>query len=341
MKEPLLQVRNLRTHFTTDDGLVKAVDGVTFDIYQNEVFTIVGESGSGKSVTGLSILNLIPKPHGKIVEGQILFKGEDLLTLEEDDMRMLRGNRIAMIFQDPLTSLNPVFTVGDQIAEVFQAHQDMQAKSAMKRAVELLDLVGIPRPDQRVKEYPHQFSGGMRQRAMIAMAVALNPDLIIADEPTTALDVTIQAQILDVLMRVKDEFNAAIMLITHDLGIVAGTSDRVMVMYAGKTAEMGTVDEIYYEPKHPYAWGLMTSITRLDQDKKDRLIPIQGSPPSLIHLPTGCPFTPRCPYAQPICVEEYPAIRSCGPTEGHMASCHFAQLPDWKPPVELVAEKVD
>lgn len=341
MKEPLLQVRNLRTHFTTDDGLVKAVDGVTFDIYQNEVFTIVGESGSGKSVTGLSILNLIPKPHGKIVEGQILFKGEDLLSLEEDEMRMLRGDRIAMIFQDPLTSLNPVFTVGDQIAEVFQAHQDMQAKHAMKRAVELLDLVGIPRPDQRVKEYPHQFSGGMRQRAMIAMAVALNPDLIIADEPTTALDVTIQAQILDVLMRVKDEFNAAIMLITHDLGIVAGTSDRVMVMYAGKTAEMGTVDEIYYEPKHPYTWGLMTSITRLDQEKKDRLIPIQGSPPSLIHLPAGCPFTPRCPYAQPICEEEYPAIRPSGPTEGHVASCHFAQLAEWKPPVELVAEKVD
>lgn len=340
MTHPLLEVRNLRTQFDTDDGVVKAVDGVSFQIMPQEVFAIVGESGSGKTVTALSILDLIAKPQGRIVEGEVFFKGQDLRKLSPEELRRLRGNRIAMIFQDPLTALNPVFSVGDQIAEVMRVHKGMQTDDAMKHAVELLELVGIPRAGERVHEYPHQFSGGMRQRAMIAMSVALNPDLLIADEPTTALDVTIQAQILEVLLRVKAEFEAAVMLITHDLGIVAGMADRVMVMYAGKTAEIASCDEIFYEPKHPYTWGLMTSITRLDLAKRDRLLPIPGTPPSLIHLPPGCPFQPRCRFAQPICHEEYPAIRPVGAAgNGHAATCHFAQDEDWRPPVELVAEK--
>lgn len=340
MTQPLLEVRNLRTQFDTDDGVVKAVDGVSFQIMPQEVFAIVGESGSGKTVTALSILDLIAKPQGRIVEGEVFFKGQDLRKLSPEELRRLRGNRIAMIFQDPLTALNPVFSVGDQIAEVMRVHNGIQKDHAMKQAVELLELVGISRADERVHEYPHQFSGGMRQRAMIAMAVALNPDLLIADEPTTALDVTIQAQILEVLLRVKAEFEAAVMLITHDLGIVAGMADRVMVMYAGKTAEIGSCDEIFYEPKHPYTWGLMTSITRLDQAKRDRLLPIPGTPPSLIHLPPGCPFQPRCRFAQPICHEEYPTLRPVGAAgNGHAATCHFAQNEDWRPPVELVAEK--
>lgn len=342
MTEPLLEVRNLHTHFDTDDGLVRAVDGVSFFINPGEVFAIVGESGSGKTITALSILDLVPRPAGKIVDGEILFKGRDLLKLFPEELRRLRGNRIAMIFQDPLTALNPVFTIGYQIAEVMRIHKGMPKKQALGRAVELLDLVGIPRPDERVNEFPHQFSGGMRQRAMIAMAVALNPDLLIADEPTTALDVTIQAQILEVLMQVKAEFDAAVMLITHDLGIVAGVADRVMVMYAGKTAEMAACDEIYYEPKHPYTWGLMTSITRLDQARKDRLLPIAGAPPSLIHVPPGCPFHPRCRFVQQICKDQYPRLRQVGSSRsgGHTAACHFAREPDWKPPAELVAEKV-
>ena len=318
---------------------MRAVDDVSFDIFPGELFAVVGESGSGKSVTALSILNLIPKPHGKVVSGEILFKGVDLLGMKEEELRDLRGDRIAMIFQDPLTALNPVFTVGHQIGEVYRVHQRMSRKAAMRQAVELLELVGIPRPDQRAKEFPHQFSGGMRQRAMIAMAVALNPDLLIADEPTTALDVTIQAQIMDVLLRVKAEFDSAIMLITHDLGVVAGVADRVMVMYAGKIAEMGSCEEIYYQPKHPYTWGLMTSITRLDQARKDRLLPIKGSPPSLLTEWRHCPFAARCPYVQDICKEQYPVLRPTASPDHH-AACHFADQPDWKPPVELVAEKV-
>lgn len=340
MTEPLLEVRNLRTQFSTDDGIVHAVDGVSFEIMPKEVFAVVGESGSGKSVTALSILNLVPKPHGRVVEGEVLFQGCDLLQMPDDDLRGLRGDRISMIFQDPLTALNPVYPVGAQIAEVFTTHRDMRKKEAKKRAVELLELVGIPRARERADDYPHQFSGGMRQRAMIAMAVALNPDLIIADEPTTALDVTIQAQILDVLLRLKEEFDAAVMLITHDLGVVAGTADRVMVMYAGKIAEMGTCDEVYFDAKHPYTWGLMTSITRADQKKKDRLLPIRGAPPSLINLPTGCPFHPRCQFAQEVCRSEYPELRPVTHTY-HVAACHFAQEPDWHPPAELVAEKAE
>jgi len=339
MTEPLLSVRDLKTHFQTDDGVVRAVDGVSFDIFPREVFAVVGESGSGKSVTALSILNLIPKPHGKIVQGEILFHGQDLLRLKDEELRQLRGNKIAMIFQDPLTALNPVFTVGHQIGEVFRVHRGASKKQAHARAIELLELVDIPRPDQRVDEFPHQFSGGMRQRAMIAMAVALDPDLLIADEPTTALDVTIQAQIMDVLLKVKDEFNSAIMLITHDLGVVAGVADRVMVMYAGRVAEMSSCSDLYYNPKHPYAWGLMTSITRLDQERKDRLLPIQGTPPSLLQEFDYCPFSPRCPHVQDVCRKEYPVLRQCG-SHDHTAACHFAADPGWEPPVELVAEKV-
>jgi oligopeptide transport system ATP-binding protein len=338
--EPLLEVRNLRTQFSTDDGIVHAVDGVSFEIMPKEVFAVVGESGSGKSVTALSILNLVPKPHGKVIEGEVIFQGRDLLKISDDELRDLRGDRISMIFQDPLTALNPVFPVGAQIAEVFTTHREMNKKQAMERAIDLLELVGIPRPRERASDYPHQFSGGMRQRAMIAMGVALNPDLIIADEPTTALDVTIQAQILEILLRLKEEFDAAVMLITHDLGVVAGTADRVMVMYAGKIAEMGTCDEIYFDAKHPYTWGLMTSITRADQLKKDRLLPIRGAPPSLINLPDGCPFHPRCHFVEDECRVDYPELRPVAHTY-HVAACHFAQLPDWKPPTELVAEKVE
>jgi oligopeptide transport system ATP-binding protein len=338
--EPLLSVRNLRTQFSTDDGVVRAVDGLSFDVMPGEVFAIVGESGSGKSVTALSILDLVPKPHGRVVEGEIVFKGRDLRKLGKEEVRQLRGNRIAMIFQDPLTALNPVFTVGFQIAEVFRAHQALGKRESFELAVGLLDLVGIPRAKERVRDYPHQFSGGMRQRVMIAMAVALSPDLLIADEPTTALDVTIQAQILEVLLRVKEEVGgsaASIVLITHDLGLVAGVADRVMVMYAGKAAEVGPVDEIYRAPKHPYTWGLMTSITRLDRERKDRLVPITGSPPSLIRLPPGCAFSPRCPHAQDVCRTDVPALRPVGGGPGHVAACHFGDSPGWEPPVELVA----
>jgi oligopeptide transport system ATP-binding protein len=335
--EPLLEVRGLRTQFSTDEGVVHAVDGVSFQIMPGEVFAVVGESGSGKTVTALSILNLVPKPHGKIVEGQVLFKGRDLIPMKEEELRKLRGDRIAMIFQDPLTALNPVFSVGRQIAEVFQIHRGARKKEAWRDAVGLLELVGIPRAEERAADFPHQFSGGMRQRAMIAMSVALNPDLLIADEPTTALDVTIQAQILDVLERVKEEFNVAIMLITHDLGVVAGVADRVMVMYAGKIAEMGTCDDIYYRPKHPYTWGLMTSISRVDSSD-ERLMPIGGTPPSLLHPAPGCPFAPRCPYVQPVCRKDYPDLRSVGDGD-HVASCHFAQDPGWEPPAELAARR--
>lgn len=338
MTEPLLEVRNLHTQFATDDGVVRAVDGINYEVMPGEVFAIVGESGSGKTVGALSILDLLPKPLGRVVEGDVYFKGRNLLTMDPEELRSLRGNRIAMIFQDPLTALNPVFRVGYQIAEVYRAHQKIGGQEAWDKAVDLLDIVGIPRARERAEEYPHQFSGGMRQRAMIAMAVALDPDLLIADEPTTALDVTIQAQVLEVIRKVKDQFDASILLITHDLGVVAGLADRVMVMYAGKVAEKGMTDDIYFNPKHPYTWGLMTSITRLDQERKDRLIPIQGTPPSLIHPPRGCPFHPRCAYAQQICRDEYPVLRVVG-ERGHVAACHFAQNPDWSPPVEVVAQK--
>ncbi len=340
--EPLLSIRDLHAHFDTDDGVVQAVDGVSFDVNRGDVFSIVGESGSGKSVTAMSILGLIPTL--KVASGEILWKGENLLEFDEQRMGAIRGGEIAMIFQDPLTALNPVHTVGRQVGEMARIHEGLSKKQAMKRAIEMLDLVGIPEPAKRAKMYPHEFSGGMRQRAMIAMAVTCNPDLLIADEPTTALDVTVQAQVLEALVAIKDEIDSAIMLITHDLGVVAGLSDRVMVMYAGRQAELGTVDEIFYETRHPYTLGLLGSIPRLETEDSNPLIPIPGSPPSLINRPSGCPFHPRCAFAEVPgpCDTDVPELRLVASSH-HMASCHFAEsladvtLDDLRERVEQVA----
>jgi len=324
----LLEVNNLKTHFFTRDGVVKAVDGVTFTLEKGKTLAVVGESGSGKSVTALSIMRLIPDPPGKIVEGEIEFKGTDIITLGDSAVRSLRGNEIAMIFQDPMTSLNPVYRVGRQIGESLRLHRNISKKEALERAVELLDMVGIPNPADRARDYPHQFSGGMRQRAMIAMALSCDPDILIADEPTTALDVTIQAQILDLMVELQDRTGTAIIMITHDLGVVADMSDDVMVMYGGKQVEYGTADEVFYTPKHPYTWGLLDSLPRHDIDEKGELCPIEGQPPSLINIPPGCAFHPRCPYAQPVCVTDVPALRSI---EGrHTAACHFAGDPGFE-----------
>ena len=322
--EPLLSVRDLHAHFATEDGIVQAVDGVSFDVHRGDVFSIVGESGSGKSVTAMSILQLLPTL--KVTEGEILWKGTNLLDFDDAEMGAIRGNEIAMIFQDPLTALNPVHTVGRQVGEMARIHEGLDKKQARTRAIEMLDLVGIPEPAKRADMYPHEFSGGMRQRAMIAMAVTCNPDLLIADEPTTALDVTVQAQVLEALVAIKDEIDSAIMLITHDLGVVAGLSDRVMVMYAGRQAEMGTVDEVFYESRHPYTLGLLGSIPRLEAVEGAPLIPIPGSPPSLINRPSGCPFHPRCAFREVpgVCDEVVPELRPVG-TSGHTAACHFAE----------------
>ena len=321
----LLSVRDLHTTFHTDEGDVKAVDGVWFDIMRGEVFTIVGESGSGKSVSALTIMGLVPSPPAEIVADGVIWKGEDLLQVGEAKLRKIRGNEIAMIFQDPLTALNPVHTVGRQIAEMATLHLGMNRKQARSRAIEMLGLVGIPRPHERVDMYPHEFSGGMRQRAMIAMAITCEPDLLIADEPTTALDVTVQAQILEVLMKMKDEINSAVMLITHDLGVVAGLADRVMVMYAGKAAEFGTAAQVFYDTRHPYTLGLLASLPRVDDAGDERLVPIKGAPPSLINKPSGCPFHPRCPFMRPPrCIDEEPELRVVMPG-GHRAACHYAE----------------
>lgn len=328
-KPPVLDVRNLRTRFRTEAGDLVAVDDVSFAVAEREIFAIVGESGSGKTVTALSILGLVPEPTGKIIGGEILYRGEDLLKATSDRLREVRGDRISMVFQDPLTALNPVHRVGKQIAEVFRSHREMSKEEALEKSIGLLDTVGIPRPRERARDYPHQFSGGMRQRAMIAMAIALNPDLIIADEPTTALDVTIQAQIIEVLLRVREEFNTAIMLITHDLGIVAEVADRVMVMYAGKKVEEADAFALYKRPKHPYTWGLIGSSTRPDLPRQERLIQIPGAPPSLINPPPACRFAPRCPYVKPVCTSEYPQLRTV--TFRHEAACHFAQDEGWEP----------
>jgi peptide/nickel transport system ATP-binding protein len=320
MAQPLLEVRDLKVHFPTEDGLVKAVDGISLTVSPGETLGVVGESGSGKSVSFLTVMGLITKQQARI-EGEVLFRGQDLLKLPPDEMREIRGAKISMIFQDPLTALNPVHRVGNQIAEVFHAHRKVSKKEAMNEAVNLLQLVGIPRPQERVRQYPHEFSGGMRQRAMIAMALALNPDLLIADEPTTALDVTVQAQILDLVDRLKREFDASVVLITHDLGVVAEHCDNIMVMYAGKVAEFGDRRDIYYGAHHPYTWGLLQSISRIDQDRSERLRPIKGQPPSLIFVPPGCPFHPRCPYVMDICIRDYPELL---PANGHHASaCHL------------------
>ena len=305
---PLLEVRNLKTHFNTGDGIVKAVDGVSFDVREGETVAIVGESGSGKSVTAMSVLRLIPNPPGRIVGGEILFDGVDLLRIKESEMREIRGNRIAMIFQEPMTSLNPVLTIGRQVGEPLEVHQSLDSKGILERCTELLRKVRIPDPEKRLDAYPHQFSGGMRQRAMIAMSLACEPRLIIADEPTTALDVTVQAQILELLKELTRQSASSLVLITHDLGVVARYADRVNVMYAGRVVERGPARDIYNTPKHPYTIGLMQSIPRLDDDAGSRLVPIDGQPPDLSNLPPGCPFNPRCRNAIERCREKLPPL---------------------------------
>jgi oligopeptide/dipeptide ABC transporter ATP-binding protein len=323
-RNAVLAVRNLRVQFDTDDGLLTAVDGLSFDVRENEVLAIVGESGSGKSVTSLAIMGLLPRTAR--VTGEVLFRGSEVLGLDDRELRHVRGKNVAMVFQDALTALNPVYTVGHQIAEAIRVHQDVDRKQADVRVADLLGLVGIPNPSQRMHQYPHEFSGGMRQRAMIAMAIANDPDVLIADEPTTALDVTIQAQVLDVLEKVQSETRSAIVLITHDLGVVAGVADRVMVMYAGREAESGNVEPIFYSPRHPYTLGLLASLPRVDRETRDeRLYRIPGQPPSLVNVPAGCAFHPRCQFARlpEPCATTRPDLRTIQPL--HESACHFAE----------------
>jgi peptide/nickel transport system ATP-binding protein len=317
----LLEVSDLKTHFRTDDGIVKAVDGVTFQVEKGQTLGIVGESGSGKSVTCLTIMGLNPKLN-TITSGQALFKGDDLLRMPGRRLRDIRGNDIAMIFQDPMTSLNPVHTIGKQLVEAIQLHRDVSKKQAKARGLDLLNAVGIPRADRRIDDYPHQFSGGMRQRVMIAMALVNDPDLLIADEPTTALDVTTQAQILELMNRLQREFGSAIIMITHDLGVIAEIADEVVVMYAARVAEKGTVDKLFNRPHHPYTWGLLGSLPRLDADT-DRLVQIQGQPPSLLNPPRGCRFNPRCPYVMSVCKQKEPELRPVSGDPGHLQACHL------------------
>jgi len=315
----LLDVRGLYTQFFTKDGIVKAVNGITYSLNEGETLAIVGESGCGKSVGVMSLTRLIPSPPGKVVAGEVIFDGRDLLKLDPDELRQIRGNRIAMIFQDPMTSLNPVLTIGHQISEALILHLGMNKEQARKRSVELLELVGIPGAANRLDDYPHQFSGGMRQRVMIAMGLSCNPQLLIADEPTTALDVTIQAQIVDLVQRLKDEIGMAVIWITHDLGVVAGMAERVIVMYAGFIVEEASVRDLYDNPRHPYTLGLLGSLPRLDEDKPVRLKSIEGFPPDLVALPKGCPFAARCDYKIAKCETENPPMEPVGPA--HRAAC--------------------
>ena len=305
MARKLLSVRNLKTSFFTHVGEVKAVRGISFDVNEGEVLGIVGESGSGKSVTSLSIMGLLQYP-GRVVDGEILLNGEDILTYGKNQMRRVRGKEIAMIFQDPMTSLNPVYTIGNQIMEMILEHEKMSRREARARAIEMLKLVGIPAAEKRIDSYPHEFSGGMRQRVMIALALSCNPKLLIADEPTTALDVTIQAQILNLIKKLNRQFGMTTMLITHDIGVVATVCDKVAVMYGGLIMEYGTADEIFYHPRHPYTMGLLGSIPHVDGGEKRRLIPIDGTPPDLINPPKGCPFSTRCKYCMNVCTQEQP-----------------------------------
>jgi len=316
---PLLEVKDLRTQFFTQDGVVRAVNGVSFHVNEGETLGIVGESGCGKSVSVLSVMRLIPQPPGRIVGGEVMFDGRDLLKLSDDEMRHVRGNQIAMIFQDPMTSLNPVLTIGRQIGEALELHLGMKRDAARKRSAELLEMVGFSHAAERLDDYPHQFSGGMRQRAMIAMGLACNPQLLIADEPTTALDVTIQAQIVDLVKRLRDEIGMAIIWITHDLGVIAGLADRMMVMYAGFVVEEAPVKEVYANPRHPYTLGLIGSLPRLDEIRQDKLTSIEGLPPDLIALPEGCPFEARCIYAIEKCKRERPELEPVGPR--HRIAC--------------------
>ena len=318
----LLEVDDLHMYFFTRDGVVKAVDGVSFTLDAGETLGVVGESGSGKSVTALSIMRLVPEPPGKVVSGDIRFNGQSVLKMEEKEQRAMRGNRIAMIFQDPMTSLNPVYRIGKQIAEPLRIHKGLSKKEAWEEAVGLLERVGIPKARERARDYPHEFSGGMRQRVMIAMALACGPDVLIADEPTTALDVTIQAQILELMEEIQDRTHSAMIMITHDLGVVAEMADRVLVMYGGRAVEYGTADEVFYRPLHPYTWGLLDSLPRHDVDDKGKLCPIKGQPPSLIHLPRGCAFSPRCAYATDRCRSEAPLLADV--EHGHLSACLFS-----------------
>jgi oligopeptide/dipeptide ABC transporter ATP-binding protein len=319
MAERLLEVKGLKVRFTTEDGVVRAVDDVSFELDRGKVLGVVGESGSGKSVTAMTILGLT-RDKNTAFEGEVLYRGDNLLAMPEARLREVRGNEIAMIFQDPMTSLNPVYTVGDQIVEAIVTHEQASKQEAKRRAVELLRQVGIPNPQERVDDYPHQFSGGMRQRAMIAMALSCNPDVLIADEPTTALDVTIQAQILELLDRLRADFDSAVILITHDLGVVAEVADEIAVMYAGRIVERASKRQLFYDPQHPYTWGLLGSIPRLDRPKPKKLASIEGMPPSLINLPQGCKFRPRCPQAFDKCIEE-PELANHVEERGHLDRC--------------------
>ena len=319
MAERLLEVKGLKVRFATEDGTVHAVDGVDFELDRGKVLGIVGESGSGKSVTAMTILGLTRDRNTRF-EGEVDYKGQNLLEMSESRLRDVRGNEIAMIFQDPMTSLNPVYNVGDQIVEAIMTHEGTTKKDAKRRAVELLRQVGIPNAQQRASDYPHQFSGGMRQRAMIAMALSCNPDVLIADEPTTALDVTIQAQILELLDNLRADFDSSVILITHDLGVVAEVADEIIVMYAGRVVERGSKRDVFYDPQHPYTWGLLGSIPRLDRPKPKKLHSIEGTPPSLINLPRGCKFRPRCPHAFEKCQEE-PELKNRVEARGHLDRC--------------------
>jgi len=315
----LLQVNDLRTHFFTYEGVVKAVDGVTYDLQEGEILGLVGESGCGKSVSALSILRLIPNPPGRIVGGEIMFDGQNILDLSSGDLQKIRGGAISMVFQEPMTSLNPVLSIERQLTEALELHLGMDKATARKEAIRRLDEVGIPDPERRVKQYPHQFSGGMRQRVMIAMAMSCNPKLIIADEPTTALDVTIQAQVLELLKGLSSEHGVALIVITHNLGVVARYTDRVNIMYAGKIIERGSAEDIYRDPKHPYTLGLLRSVPRLDQARREKLDPIEGQPPDLVNLPEGCAFRARCRYSVERCAHDIPPLETVG--DGHVSAC--------------------
>jgi peptide/nickel transport system ATP-binding protein len=325
MADPLLEIRGLKTHFATDDGMVRAVDGVDLTISRGETLGVVGESGCGKTVTAMSVLKLIAMPPGRIVEGRILWRGRDLVPLPAEDMNRIRGREIAIVFQEPMTSLNPVYTIGEQIAEVVRLHEKVGRRAALDKTIDMLRLVHIPNPERWIHDYPHQFSGGMRQRVMIAMALSCNPQLLIADEPTTALDVTIQAQILELLQEMKSRFGMAIMLITHAMGVVAETAQRVVVMYAGKVIEEASVEELFGRPAHPYTKGLIRSIPRVDKaaTHKTRLEAIAGVVPSLLDPPPGCRFAPRCPYAIALCREAVPPLREIA--AGHKVACVRAE----------------
>jgi oligopeptide transport system ATP-binding protein len=317
--EVILQVKDLKTYFTVDEGLVKAVDGVSFDLHKGETLGIVGESGSGKSVTNLSIINLIPTPPGKIAGGEVLYRGQDLLKIPAHDLRKIRGNKVSMIFQDPMTSLNPFLKVSTQMIETIVLHQGLDKKAAKEKAIEMLKLAGIPAPEKRIDQYPHQFSGGMRQRVMIAMGLSCNPEILIADEPTSALDVTIQAQILELMQDLTKKLGTAVILITHSLGVVAGMCDTLCVMYAGRIVERGRTEDIFEKPMHPYTMGLIKSVPRLDRENAERLYSIEGQPPNVIDLPDCCPFYPRCDKAKDICKKKYPAVAQA--ENGRAVSC--------------------